>query len=74
ELDEVLEVSDRIVVMYGVRLVGEMDARTADKNEVGLLMATGGRVAAAGGDDTGSGGDAGGSGDTPAGVSTEAAS
>ncbi|HXI45698.1 MAG TPA: ABC transporter ATP-binding protein [Candidatus Acidoferrales bacterium] len=47
ELDEVLEVSDRIAVMYGGRLVGEMDARTADKNEVGLLMATGGRVAAA---------------------------
>jgi hypothetical protein len=32
--------------MYGGRVVGEMDARTADKNEVGLLMATGGRVAA----------------------------
>jgi simple sugar transport system ATP-binding protein len=46
ELDEVLEVSDRIAVMYGGRVVGEMDARTADKNEVGLLMATGGRVAA----------------------------
>jgi simple sugar transport system ATP-binding protein len=43
ELDEVLEMSDRIVVMYRGRLVGEMDGRTADKQEVGLLMATGGR-------------------------------
>ena len=49
ELDEVLEVSDRIAVMYAGRLVGEMDARTADKNEVGLLMATGGRTVQAGG-------------------------
>jgi len=48
ELDEVLEVSDRIAVMYGGRLVGEMDARIADKNEVGLLMATGGRATQAG--------------------------
>jgi general nucleoside transport system ATP-binding protein len=46
ELDEVLELSDRIHVMYGGHLVGEMDARTADKNEVGLLMATGGRAVA----------------------------
>jgi simple sugar transport system ATP-binding protein len=42
ELDEVLEMSDRIAVMYRGRLVAEMDGRTADKNEVGLLMATGG--------------------------------
>jgi simple sugar transport system ATP-binding protein len=43
ELDEVLEVSDRIVVMFRGRIVGTFDGRTADKNEVGLLMATGGR-------------------------------
>jgi len=43
ELDEVLEMSDRIVVMYRGQLVAELDGRTADKNEVGLLMATGGR-------------------------------
>ena len=43
ELDEVLEVSDRIAVMYRGKVVGTFDARTADKNEVGLLMATGGR-------------------------------
>ena len=42
ELDEVLEMSDRIGVMYGGRIVAVMDGRTADKNEVGLLMATGG--------------------------------
>ena len=42
ELDEVMEVSDRIAVMYRGRIVAEMDGRTADKSEVGLLMATGG--------------------------------
>jgi general nucleoside transport system ATP-binding protein len=43
ELDEVLELSDRVAVIYGGRIVGVFDGRTADKNEVGLLMATGGR-------------------------------
>jgi len=43
ELDEVLEMSDRICVMYRGELVAERDGRTADKNEIGLLMATGGR-------------------------------
>ena len=43
ELDEVLEISDRIVVMYRGEIVAERDGRTADKNDVGLLMATGGR-------------------------------
>jgi simple sugar transport system ATP-binding protein len=47
ELDEVLEMSDRIAVMYRGRLVAVMDGRTADKGEVGLLMATGGREATA---------------------------
>jgi simple sugar transport system ATP-binding protein len=46
ELDEVLEVSDRVAVMYGGRIVAIVDGRTADKNAVGLLMATGGREAA----------------------------
>ncbi len=41
ELDEVMEMSDRIAVMYRGRIVAEMDGRTADKSEVGLLMATG---------------------------------
>ena len=43
ELDEVLEMSDRILVMYRGTICGEFDGRTADKNEVGLLMATGGQ-------------------------------
>jgi simple sugar transport system ATP-binding protein len=45
ELDEILEMSDRIAVMYRGQLVAERDGRTADKNEIGLLMATGGRPA-----------------------------
>ncbi|HYI21435.1 MAG TPA: ABC transporter ATP-binding protein [Candidatus Limnocylindrales bacterium] len=48
ELDEVLELSDRIAVMFRGELVAERDGRTADKNEIGLLMATGGRAAAQG--------------------------
>jgi simple sugar transport system ATP-binding protein len=43
ELDEVLELSDRIAVMFRGAVVAVLDGRTADKNEVGLLMATGGR-------------------------------
>jgi general nucleoside transport system ATP-binding protein len=46
ELDEVLEVSDRIAVMYRGQIVGIRDGRTADKNEIGILMATGGSQAA----------------------------
>ena len=42
ELDEVMEMSDRIAVMYDGRMVAELDGRTADKSEVGLYMATGG--------------------------------
>ncbi len=42
ELDEVLELSDRIGVMYEGRIVAVLDGPTADKNAVGLLMATGG--------------------------------
>ena len=44
ELDEVMELSDRIAVMYRGKLVAFLDGRTADKNEVGLLMATGGKA------------------------------
>jgi ABC-type uncharacterized transport system ATPase subunit len=42
ELDEVLELSDRIAVIYRGRIVAFRDGRTADKNEIGILMATGG--------------------------------
>ncbi len=41
ELDEVLELSDRVAVMYRGQIVDIVDGRTADRNEVGLLMATG---------------------------------
>jgi len=43
ELDEVLELSDRIGVMYRGRLVAILDGPTAEREDVGLLMATGGR-------------------------------
>src|SRR5258705_6518572 len=42
ELDEILGLSDRIAAISRGKLVGMVDGRTADKNEVGLLMATGG--------------------------------
>ncbi|MGD0017819.1 MAG: ABC transporter ATP-binding protein [Candidatus Limnocylindrales bacterium] len=51
ELDEVLEISDRIVVMYRGRMVAELDGRTADKSDVGLYMATGQREAVPAGDE-----------------------
>ncbi len=47
ELDEVLELADRIGVMYRGKLVAILDGRTATREEVGLLMATGGREGAA---------------------------
>jgi simple sugar transport system ATP-binding protein len=46
ELDEVLELSDRIGVMYRGRLVAIVDGPTAEREQVGLLMATGGRTSA----------------------------
>jgi general nucleoside transport system ATP-binding protein len=45
ELDEVLELSDRVAVMYRGEVVAVRDGRTADREEIGLLMATGGRAA-----------------------------
>jgi len=48
ELDEVLELSDRIAVMYRGQIVAVRDGRTADREEIGLLMATGGRKVVAG--------------------------
>ncbi|MFN2483621.1 MAG: ABC transporter ATP-binding protein [Candidatus Limnocylindria bacterium] len=45
ELDEVLEISDRIGVMYRGELVSFVDARTADRDEIGFLMAAGRRAA-----------------------------
>ena len=46
ELDEVLEVSDRIGVMFRGRVVDFVDGRTAKREDIGLLMATGGRAPA----------------------------
>jgi simple sugar transport system ATP-binding protein len=43
ELDEVLELSDRIAVMYRGELVALVDGPSANKEDIGLLMATGGR-------------------------------
>jgi ABC-type uncharacterized transport system ATPase subunit len=41
ELDEVLELSDRIGVIFRGRLVAVVNAAEADKEQIGLLMATG---------------------------------
>jgi simple sugar transport system ATP-binding protein len=47
ELDEILELADRIAVMYRGKIVAIVDGRpTANKEEIGLLMATGGRAPA----------------------------
>jgi len=39
ELDEVMNVSDRILVMYEGEIVGEFDPKTTTENELGLYMA-----------------------------------
>ena len=41
ELDEVINVSDRIGVIYEGEIVGEVRAEGADENEIGLMMAGG---------------------------------
>ncbi|MCX7023287.1 MAG: ABC transporter ATP-binding protein [Spirochaetes bacterium] len=38
ELDEVLDVSDRIAVIYGGEIVGLVNASETDENELGLMM------------------------------------
>jgi simple sugar transport system ATP-binding protein len=45
DLDELLALSDRLIVLYEGRVVGEMGAQAADPGRLGLLMA--GRVAEA---------------------------
>ncbi len=47
ELDEVMGLSDRILVMYDGRIVAEIDAHDADRNRIGRLMAGGEDSAAA---------------------------
>ncbi|MGH9168595.1 MAG: ATP-binding cassette domain-containing protein, partial [Acidimicrobiia bacterium] len=39
DLDEILELADRVIVMYEGRVVGELDRRSADPDRLGLLMA-----------------------------------
>jgi simple sugar transport system ATP-binding protein len=39
EIDELLSLCDRIIVMYGGRIVGEMEAENADIEKIGLMMA-----------------------------------
>ena len=46
DLDEILRLSDRIVVMYAGNIVGEFAAATADIEMLGLLMAGSDHVAA----------------------------
>jgi len=41
ELDEVLELSDRIAVIFRGRIVATLDAADADRERIGLLMARG---------------------------------
>jgi simple sugar transport system ATP-binding protein len=46
DLDEVLQLSDRIAVLYEGRIVGCMPARGADRGQIGLMMAGAANVAA----------------------------
>ena len=39
EMDEVLDVSDRILVMYEGEIVGELNPKTTTPEEMGLYMA-----------------------------------
>ncbi|MGI9335509.1 MAG: hypothetical protein ACR2RL_20370, partial [Gammaproteobacteria bacterium] len=39
ELDEIMSLADRIIVMCEGRIVGEMPAASATERELGLLMA-----------------------------------
>jgi simple sugar transport system ATP-binding protein len=41
DLDEILALADRVVVMYEGALAGEVDAEAAGVEEIGLLMAGG---------------------------------
>lgn len=43
ELDEVIDLSDRIAIIYDGSIVDVIDAKGADENEIGLKMAGGGK-------------------------------
>jgi len=38
-LDEIMALADRIVVMYKGEIIGEVDAASATREQLGLLMA-----------------------------------
>ena len=42
ELDEIMDVSDKIAVIYDGKIVDIIDSKDADENTIGLLMAGGG--------------------------------
>ncbi len=46
ELDEILALADRILVLFQGRIVGEMTSKTADEKTLGLMMANAWRPAA----------------------------
>ncbi len=46
DLDELLGLSDRIMVLYEGRIVGRLEAADADREQIGLLMAGRGHQAA----------------------------
>jgi general nucleoside transport system ATP-binding protein len=48
ELDELMSLSDRIIALYEGQIMGEMDAREATPEELGLMMAGTPRVAPGG--------------------------
>ena len=48
ELDEVMNLSDRILVMYEGEIVGELDPKQTSVQELGLYMAGAKRKEAAG--------------------------
>jgi ABC-type uncharacterized transport system ATPase subunit len=50
DLDEILDLSDRIAVLFKGRVMGVFDAREARLEQIGLLMAGGEKPALAGGD------------------------
>ena len=39
ELEEILDLSDRIAVIFKGRILGTLDRRTADSRKIGILMA-----------------------------------
>lgn len=51
ELDEVMNVSDRIAVIYEGKIVGIVDPKTTSEQELGLLMAGGQKQKAGGADE-----------------------